>query len=89
MLKEKILSKEKIIQRMLTISAEIDIAKIKTILAVYADAEDLINIGAYKKGSNSSIDDAIAKIDKVNEFLKQSTDEKFTFEETVRLMEEL
>ena len=31
----------------------------------------------------------IAKIDKVNEFLRQSTDEKFTFEETVRLMEEL
>lgn len=66
-----------------------NVAKIKTILAVYADAEDLINIGAYKKGSNSSIDDAIAKIDKVNEFLRQSTDEKFTFEETVRLMEEL
>lgn len=66
-----------------------NVAKIKTILAVYADAEDLINIGAYKKGSNSSIDDAIAKIDKVNEFLRQSTDENFTFEETVRLMEEL
>lgn len=64
-------------------------AKIKTILAVYADAEDLINIGAYKKGSNASIDDAIAKIDKVNAFLCQSTDDKITFEETVKMMEEL
>lgn len=64
-------------------------AKIKTILAVYADAEDLINIGAYKKGSNASIDDAIDKIDKVNAFLCQSTDDKITFEETVKMMEEL
>lgn len=66
-----------------------NVAKLKTILAVYADAEDLINIGAYKKGSNASIDDAIAKIDKVNAFLRQTTEEKYSFEETVRLMEEL
>ncbi len=66
-----------------------NVAKIKNILAVYADAEDLINIGAYKKGSNASIDDAIAKINKVNEFLLQGTEEKYTFEETVKMMEEL
>ncbi len=66
-----------------------NVAKIKTILAVYADAEDLINIGAYKKGSNASVDDAVAKIDKVNAFLRQGTEEKFSYEETVRLMEEL
>ncbi len=66
-----------------------DASKIKNTMAVYADAEDLINIGAYKRGSNPTIDDAIAHIDKVNEFLLQSTEEKFTFEETKEMMHNL
>jgi len=64
-------------------------SRIKGVLATYADAEDLINIGAYKKGSNPTIDHAIERIDKVNAFLLQGTDEKFTFEETIKMMEEL
>ena len=55
----------------------------------YQDAEDLINIGAYKKGSNAAIDESIAYIGKVNEFLMQATDEKFTYEETKNLMHQL
>ncbi len=57
--------------------------RLKTVLATYNEAEDLINIGAYKNGSNPAIDYAISKIDAVNEFLCQDTDEKFTFEESV------
>lgn len=57
--------------------------KLKNVLATYNDAEDLINIGAYKKGSNKNIDYAIEKIDAVNEFLLQQTDEKIPFEEEV------
>ena len=53
---------------------------LKNVMATYAEAEDLINIGAYKKGSNSNVDYAISKIDAVNQFLLQATDEKFTFE---------
>lgn len=63
-----------------------DAGKIKNILATYQDAEDLINIGAYKKGSNPSIDEAIAYIDKVNSFLCQETDSKVTYEETRNMM---
>ena len=63
--------------------------KLKNIMATYNEAEDLINIGAYKRGSNPSIDRAINKIDDVNEYLLQDTDEKFTFEETVELLENL
>ena len=63
--------------------------KLKNVLATYNEAEDLINIGAYKRGSNPSIDRAINKIDDVNEYLLQDTDEKFTFEETVELLENL
>ncbi len=53
----------------------------KNVMATYQEAEDLINIGAYKAGSNKNIDFAISKIDEVNDFLLQETDEKFSYEE--------
>lgn len=58
--------------------------KLKMVLATYAEAEDLINIGAYKNGSNPAIDYAISKIEAVNRFLMQETDEKVTYEETLQ-----
>ena len=63
--------------------------KLKNVLATYTEAEDLINIGAYKKGSNKNIDYAIEKIDAVNSFLMQDVYEKFTYEESVAMMVKL
>ena len=63
--------------------------KFKNIMATYSEAEDLINIGAYKKGSNSGIDYAIEKIDAVNQFLMQDVDEKIGLEETLELLQKL
>ncbi len=60
--------------------------KLKSVLATYNEAEDLINIGAYKAGSNPEIDYAIKKIHDVNEFLCQGTDEKFQFDEEIQLL---
>ena len=57
--------------------------KLKNVMATYNEAEDLINIGAYKRGSNASIDYAIEKIDAVNQFLCQEVYEKVAFEESV------
>lgn len=57
--------------------------KMKTVMATYNEAEDLINIGAYKAGSNKNIDYAIEKIDAVNAFLCQGTDEKALLDETL------
>lgn len=57
--------------------------QLKNVLATYQEAEDLINIGAYKAGSNKNIDFAISKIDRVNQFLQQSTEDKFDFEEII------
>jgi len=55
-------------------------------MAVYADAEDLINIGAYVKGSSAEIDEAIDKHKDIEGFLVQAVDEKCEFDETVETM---
>lgn len=60
--------------------------KLKNVLATYNEAEDLINIGAYKSGSNKNIDYAIEKIEQVNQFLLQGVDEKFTFEDELAML---
>ena len=41
--------------------------RFKDLLATYREAEDLVNIGAYTRGSNPRIDRAVARIDKMNE----------------------
>ena len=64
-------------------------ARMRDILSIYAKNEDLISIGAYKAGSNPRLDDAIAKIDRVNEFLMQKIDESFSEEEALRMMREI
>ncbi len=63
--------------------------KLRNVLATYNEAEDLINIGAYKNGSNPDIDYAIRKIRAVNGYLCQATDEKFQLEEELSLLGQL
>ncbi|MBU5437709.1 flagellar protein export ATPase FliI [Tissierella sp. MSJ-40] len=59
---------------------------IKDIMAVYKESEDLINIGAYKRGSNKKIDTAIELIDDINGLLKQQVSISPSFEETLSIM---
>ncbi len=63
--------------------------RFKEILAIYRNSEDLINIGAYAKGTNPHIDLAITKIDKFNSFLKQRTNEKAEFETSLEILKEI
>ncbi|WP_413575963.1 FliI/YscN family ATPase [Bdellovibrio sp. HCB290] len=63
--------------------------KLKETLAVYKDAEDLINIGAYKPGSNPKIDKAVKIIDQVNDFLKQRVEDPTNFNNTVRMLQQI
>lgn len=57
--------------------------KVKEVLAIYKDAKDLIDIGAYNLGSNSKIDYAIENIDKINSYLRQDIDEKTSFDDSI------
>lgn len=55
-------------------------------MATYTQAEDLINIGAYIRGTNPKIDQAVAVNEKIIEFLKQKIDEKSTLSDTLAQM---
>ncbi|MCF8039607.1 MAG: flagellum-specific ATP synthase FliI, partial [Desulfohalobiaceae bacterium] len=63
--------------------------RIRETLAVYAEQEDLINIGAYKQGANPRIDKALKHIEAVNAFLRQDLREKASLEQTRQEMDNL
>lgn len=63
--------------------------RMRQLMAVYRDAEDLIHIGAYVKGSSPKIDESIEKIDKIDEFLCQGIYEVDTYEETEKKLIEI
>lgn len=56
---------------------------LKENLAAYAEAKDLIDIGAYKLGTNPKVDQAIQLNEEIKSFLKQNVDEPSTYTETV------
>jgi flagellum-specific ATP synthase len=63
--------------------------KLRDVLATYAEAEDLINIGAYNHGSNPKIDYAIEKIEAVNHFLRQGVQERSSLEQAIEELESI
>jgi len=63
--------------------------KLRELLAAYKKAEDLINIGAYVKGSNPQIDRALEKIDGINTFLRQQGNERVTYYGAVGALNDL
>jgi len=66
---------------------QIDIAsQIRNMMSVYDTNFDLVNIGAYKNGSNPGLDKALKKIDGINGFLQQKVDEKICYQDSIELM---
>jgi len=59
------------------------------ILSTYNEAEDLINIGAYVKGSNPQIDHALSKINSLRTFLKQDMNETALYSETLNRLNKI
>ena len=75
------------VSRLFSIVAEsehrVQAGKIRELMAAYEKAEDLINIGAYQKGSNTSIDLAVERHDEINAFLKQRRDEAASYDDSL------
>ena len=57
--------------------------RFREFLSIYKQAEDLINIGAYAKGSNPKIDYAISKIDRMIDYIKQGLFEHVEYDDAV------
>jgi flagellum-specific ATP synthase len=62
---------------------------IRRLIAVYNENEDLINVGAYHKGTNPAIDEAIDKRAAIEDFLIQAVEEKSSIAETCQVMGEI
>jgi flagellum-specific ATP synthase len=62
---------------------------VSRLLAAYREAEELIQIGAYAKGSNPDVDAAIAMRGAIDAFLKQGAHERNEYPRTLRTLIEL
>jgi type III secretion protein N (ATPase) len=58
-------------------------------MSKYQEVELLVRIGEYKKGSDAAADEAISKIDSINNFLKQGLREQSSFDQTLQAMIQL
>ena len=63
-------------------------AKLRSLLAKYAEVELLLKIGEYKKGTDPETDEAVAKNGAVNAFLKQGLDEKPQYDDTIEKLKQ-
>lgn len=63
--------------------------RIRELMAKYQEVELLVKIGEYKRGGDPTTDEALDKIDAINAFLRQRTDERVSFEDTLAAMERL
>ncbi|MGA9798808.1 MAG: FliI/YscN family ATPase [Terriglobales bacterium] len=65
------------------------VSAIRMLLAAYTRAEDLIQIGAYQKGSDPVLDKAITALPEINRFLRQTPEETVTFPDTLSQIQAL
>ncbi len=63
--------------------------KLRAVMAMHAEVQDLIRIGAYQKGTSPQIDKVIELMPAIMSFLRQITGEQFSFAETRAAMEQI
>jgi flagellum-specific ATP synthase len=56
---------------------------VRELMAIYKEAEDLIQIGAYQEGNNPRLDRAVENIDNINKFLKQDIDDSASYNDSI------
>jgi len=65
-----------------------DVFKFIKLYAIYKENEVLIKIGAYQKGVDRELDEAVSKIEKMKSFLLQNPEERFEFEQIIQILRE-
>jgi flagellum-specific ATP synthase len=63
--------------------------KMRNLMAIYQDAKDLIDVGAYEHGSNPKIDLAIQMMPDINTFLKQSVKDIVNMDSTIQTLKDM
>ena len=63
--------------------------RLRKVLAKYSELEILVQIGEYEKGADKEADDALARIDNVNRFLRQGLDDHSTFDQTLDALKQV
>jgi flagellar biosynthesis/type III secretory pathway ATPase len=58
--------------------------RLRELLSIYEDKRDLVAVGAYKRGADPRVDEALQKIDRIHQFLRQGLRERSTLEEARR-----
>jgi len=64
-------------------------SQIRNLLATYRDSEDLVRIGAYQKGSDPLLDQAMQTMPQINAFLRQEADERCPLSQNVERLLQL
>ena len=78
------------VMRAVTTPQHRDIAqRFRNLMAVWAENEELIRLGAYKAGASAQVDAAIAKIEAVRGFLCQDVADRTTLEQAIAGMEKV
>ncbi len=66
-----------------------DANRLRSVLAAYRENEELINLGAYARGANADVDEALEKLPRINAFLRQGIEERSAFPMTVQQLHQL
>ncbi len=64
-------------------------AKMRTLLAIYRENKDLIDVGMYQKGSNPKLDLAVSMMDEINKFLRQSVKDTVNMSHTIETLKNM
>ena len=60
--------------------------RLRTVVSTYEQKRDLVVLGAYAKGSDKELDDALARMPKIEQFLRQATSDRVSFDDTVAML---
>jgi type III secretion protein N (ATPase) len=82
-------SRSRLMEAVASLDHRTSAARVRDLLARYAEIELLVRVGEYKTGADPKSDEALAKIDRILAFLRQPFDDKTPFDATVDALQEI